>query len=260
MKTSLKLLLSSALLLTLAACQGQDTSTLNLDGESIVGGSKVRSWSDLSKHVLAIYTGPSDDREICTAVLIRENVVLTAAHCVFQKNRIRIGTGVDRSGELLLVDKVIIHDQFNRSGTGVLTNDIALVRISEPLPRKYKPVPLPTAAEAPTPGMALTAVGYGRTGWLKNSDPSGRLRKVDIKVDRAGINKIWINQRDEKGICQGDSGGPSFLEKNGELYPVGITSHILMYTSDPEKKCIEESVLMDVVSYLPWINEQLQYF
>ncbi|MBO9667439.1 MAG: trypsin-like serine protease [Bdellovibrio sp.] len=258
MKNSLKLLLSSALLLTLAACQGQDVATLNLEGgDNIVGGSKVSSWSDLSKHVLSILTGPGERIQICTAVLIRDNIALTAAHCVYQKNKIRIAYGVDlyEQGNEIPVDKVVIHELYGGPGSG--RNDLALIRIAGNLPRKYKPVALPSVADTPYQGQELITVGYGRTGWMKGAENDGRLRQVAVNVDSTDMNKIWIGRSNGKGICQGDSGGPTFLKKNGEYYPIGIASYILMMSDDPAKKCLEGGVLMNVVSYLPWIHQNL---
>ncbi|NIZ13781.1 serine protease [Phaeobacter sp. HF9A] len=85
------------------------------------------------------------DKYMCTGTLVAPNLVLTAAHCVydaqtgrrFKPQRIRFEAGLDgrRVKAARVVDKAVVHPsyEFRTGGNYQLGHDIAVLRLSSPI-------------------------------------------------------------------------------------------------------------------------------
>ena len=195
---------------------------------------------------------------ICTATLIADTVVLTAAHCVYVKDcqynwetgesencqletdparfDFRTGTSAsDSARQMRRASAILAHPNYNDT---YLLNDIALLRLASPF-EGVAPIPaLPDKAgiawSADDVGQTITYVGFG----LTESGASGRRLQVASTVDvvclgpsHCGDGENWYappraicSFMSAGGTCNGDSGGPALLVRDGVTYVAGVTS------------------------------------
>jgi len=204
----------------------------------VVGGTEAQpnSWPWMAALVRGNYY-------ICGGVLIEEQFVLTAAHCVVDRPfasmyRVVLGAHSLYEGTVHTVARVSYHPMFNK-GLPPRGNDIAILRLSQ-----KANITSPKIGLACMPTFYLTGAG-GRecvvTGWGRTSEggpPSVKLQEVKVPV----LDNTFCNNHqyyggligstmlcagwDEGGkdTCQGDSGGPLVCDVNGQWQLHGIVS------------------------------------
>ena len=173
---------------------------------------------------------------MCGGSIISRNYILTAGHCVannVEQMSIVIGTtNIKGHGIRHKVAKVIRHESFSANYYGIPVDDIALVRLSEPIEirENSKPIELFKKGEVAQAGSYSTITGWGIT---ENGIPEV-LQTVTVPIitkkkchnDYSYWGGIPAGQicaaypEGGKDACQGDSGGP--LAVNGRL--AGIVS------------------------------------
>lgn len=168
----------------------------------------------------------------CSAVRVRENWLLTAAHCVDQPyDELRvIGDAANLrspAARVTAAASAICHGGYQGTDNGY-ANDLALLRLSAdqaaalgnvPIARLSAPA-LPLApANYPTAEMA----GWGLTrfgGQLSND-----LLSTALKITAVGPAAITVSSQSGAGPCIGDSGGPLYVtDADGTRTVVGILS------------------------------------
>lgn len=154
----------------------------------------------------------------CAAVAIAPDWLLTAAHCLeggqWQQIRVTIGTAHvdDRRALHRAVDYALCFPDYRASD---LKHDLALLRLSHPLPPELPLAPLAGWHEDPQfiPGMRAQVVGWpgqpnqGRLGRL------ARMATMRIEGREAGGvpgGVIVASRLADQGqaVCVGESGGP----------------------------------------------------
>ena len=250
------LLLFALAPLVLAACQppAADQSANAALPRPIINGT---SSSDAAHEAILemFYEGIG----ACTATLITDTVVLTAAHCVYVKDcefnwetgqtencqletdparfDFRTGTSArDGTRQTRRASAIHAHDAYD--GT-YLFNDIALLVLESPFdgvaPIPALPDRAPLAWSAADVGQPITYVGFG----LTEHGTSGERLQVDGTADFIcpGPNyclyeddtlyappRAVCGRMNEGGTCNGDSGGPMLLVREGVTYVAGVTS------------------------------------
>lgn len=173
----------------------------------------------------------------CTGIVLAQDIVLTAAHCVASGDKFWVGHGnqtlppwlittaeqsqkVTPPSQLSAVDQVVLHPSYNAKDKG--SPDLAVLKLAKPLPDRFVPAVLSSRPIAE--GDHLIAVGYGKSS-LNEVRASPVLRMVLLQVTQADRNWAILTKfsDDPAGAAPGDSGGPLFTYR-GLHSLVGVIS------------------------------------
>ncbi|CAH0549054.1 unnamed protein product [Brassicogethes aeneus] len=191
---------------------------------------------------------------ICGAVLISNQVALTAGHCILKPGNYEVNGGTsysNKGGTLKHVKEVVLHPSWTMARSDY---DLAILRLDHPFKpsNKIRPIKLANAYARLNPGTKGNVTGYGSVN-SKATSMSKRLHAVELPIvnqeecrnDYGYVNPITSRmfcagyKNGGKDACQGDSGGPFAVD--GVLY--GIVSwglncaepnHPGVFTSIPE--------------------------
>ena len=199
----------------------------------IVGGEEVSPACPNCKYEFMVSL--QQGSHFCGGSLVREDWVITAAHCVEGNNnglQVKIGLhNVNGTTGAITrnVDQVIVHPQYS---SWSLDNDYALLHLSQPV-TNFEPIQLITDNSHDNEPVMSTVMGWGATssgGWGSNV-----LLEVDVPIDNScgnysnsSITNNMVCAGDSNGgedSCQGDSGGPLIMTNDdGEYELIGIVS------------------------------------
>ncbi|CAD5112943.1 DgyrCDS2150 [Dimorphilus gyrociliatus] len=212
----------------------------------------------------------------CGAVVVNENWVLTAAHCIQNPDPsgYRVVAGLhrrsDESGaQPRDASQVISHPEFIQDGSLGFPNDVGVVRVSSAFDLSASNVAAATLVPSNAPnfaGQACTISGWGLTVGGGSGLPDV-LQQADTRVlstadcQAQGIPQadddyhICINDDDlETSSCNGDSGGPLNcpVGANGAYQVAGITSFGIIF-------CPEDTPAgyARVSTYRQWIDDNI---
>ncbi|ESP00778.1 hypothetical protein LOTGIDRAFT_207774 [Lottia gigantea] len=212
----------------------------------------------------------------CGGVILNENYVLTAAHCLtaYPANEVKVTAGghfLQSQSEFeteSFAESLILHESYDGNAQG-FPNDIALIKLATPISEnggiQYGGLPVDDSSDySGSSGCYIT--GWGRTiagGALPNAlqeTPISILTNSDCK-SRLSI-LLYFALRDThictygggtSSACNGDSGGPAVCDDgNGGKVVVGVTSW-------GEANCPQNkpSVYTRLSKYLTWINSKM---
>lgn len=173
----------------------------------------------------------SDNGGVCTGVVTAPDVILTAAHCVPAGRSVRVHYREAGQPVLLEPAEIVRHPEFraNAAAERVRSIDLALIRLTSPLPGRFAPAFLSGAM--PRERTVVAGYGVSREG---DAGAMGVWRSAALSVTRPyGDSRVllWAQGAPGVGGCQGDSGGP-MLGEDGAV--AAITSWT---TGRPPARC-----------------------
>lgn len=217
----------------------------------------------------------------CGGSIIRDNMVLSAAHCVTKKDQViseRILKIRIESAELLSssslqfnVFKSNVHESYNYE---TFENDIALLMLESKIifTTKVQAICLPTS-RIENKGIGVV-VGFGSTD--ERADHSEVLREAEIPIVTQEVcldsdpdffsdhlfpgnfcaGRVGV----QVGVCSGDSGGGLYVERDNLWFLKGITSNTKQDTMALNPTCNQASYALftDVHEYSDWIDTRIK--
>lgn len=176
---------------------------------AIVGGQPASADLKAETAMIVSTRGAS-----CTGVVLGPSVVLTAAHCVQPAADYAVVVFEASAPRLIPVARIAVHPSFaaNSFETQRPTPDLALIKLSAPLPGSFRPAQLSSDMALPAKRTGFTLVGFGVT---RDGDgkSAGVLRTVDLpSIGTTGGIMIRLSNGASAGGCTGDSGGPVLLD------------------------------------------------
>lgn len=209
----------------------EDGDMASLQRKAILGGTLAPEDRAVF-HLFTTY--PDGEIALCSATLIGQRTLLTAAHCVQD----RLINGQWRSGMSFAANRlheaaVLAPQRLLGIERGVhpdwrppsLNNDLALVLLEHPPMAPSKPWNLEPLTRLE--GRTVRSLGYGVVDFERTGE--GLRRQVMLSVQKVDSQHFQLSASASGGVCFGDSGGPTFHTfPDGVERLVGIHSTITL--------------------------------
>uniref|UniRef100_A0A8C9CS15 Granzyme B-like n=1 Tax=Peromyscus maniculatus bairdii TaxID=230844 RepID=A0A8C9CS15_PERMB len=225
----------------------------------IIGGHEARPHSRPYMACLKITDGDVTRR--CGGCLIREDFVLTAAHCNGSKIIVTLGAHnikeQEKTQQIIPVARIIPHPGYNKQKK---LNDIMLLKLEKKAKRTkaVRPLNLPRRRVRVKPEEVCSVAGWGRIGL--GDELSNILQEVELTVQKDQecvshyprfyhkANQICVGDpKIKRASFMGDSGGPLLCNK----VFAGIVAYGHGDGSAP-------SVFTRVSNFLSWIKQMMK--
>lgn len=185
---------------------------------SLETGDAARGWEAVGRLDI-------DGKGFCTGALISERLVLTAAHCMFDRDnnqkvnpdRVEFHVGL-RNGRALAhrnVRRTVVHPQYVHTGRAEpsqVAYDLALLELDQPV-RSPSIRPFRTA-----PGIRIGAT-VGVVSYAHDRADAPSLQRTCSMLD--SMTGVYVMSCD---VDFGSSGSPVFLTSNGVVQIVSVVS------------------------------------
>ncbi|KAK2104045.1 hypothetical protein P7K49_017901 [Saguinus oedipus] len=203
------------------------------DAGEIIGGHEAKPHSHPYMAYLAIWDQESLKR--CGGFLVREDFVLTAAHCWGRSINVTLGAHnikkQERTQQSIPVRRTFCHPDYNPEN---FSSDIMLLQLERKAKRTtaVQPLRLPSSKAQVKPGQVCSVAGWGRTTPMGTY--SHTLQEVNLTVQKdrkceshlrnyydSTVELCVGDPEIKKASFKGDSGGPLVCNKVAQ----GIVSH-----------------------------------
>ncbi|KAM4740019.1 granzyme-like protein 2 [Anableps anableps] len=231
---------------TLAALMLVLNVKVQVDAGKIIGGHKVAAHSRPYMVLLAAKIGNGRTKH-CGGFLVREDFVMTAAHCKAKSYTVFLGlhSNHDKNYQTLSVKEEFKHGYYDEHN---YRNDIMLLKLSSKakLNNNVKLIALADKSDVSVPKSCIVS-GWGQTN-LENKNMSLTLMEANVTLienEMCTMEKVYCSKGDT-GPGQGDSGGPLVCE-GGKAYGLVSASREL-----PSGSMLYKYTM--IPDYSQWIN------
>ncbi|TGZ67282.1 hypothetical protein CRM22_004882 [Opisthorchis felineus] len=208
----------------------------------------------------------------CSGTIIKENWILTAAHCCQNPGemdytlKLQVGWSPSKPPLTTTSKLCITHPNYNKLEMETWGYDIGLIHLNEPLDisgTDVRAVDIPNTANVPAESSNLTFVGFGQT-CDKTNFCERKPKLVHLTVERkqrwqrryGHFGRKFLDQtfgalnEKRQRTYRGDSGGGLIMFTNNQKTVVGIAS------GSPKVENIQApSIVVRVAAHLQWIHE-----
>lgn len=224
--------------------------------KKIVGGNDVPLGHPGEWNTVALVK--EDGKIFCTGSIIAKDLILTAKHCLIDKeaDQINVFFGSDTNepdlGEFRTVKALSTRrpDYWEHEFPSF---DVAWVKLNTEVPDSFHPISLVADESLLRPGMDVHLVGHGNRGFSNQGILAGLKRHMVTQfkeyIDSPRFfNVLLIEGEPGQGACHGDSGGPLYI-KTGDSgdpkqnwavagitngFDVVLTPRTMTRSSDPD--------------------------
>ncbi|KAL1764598.1 granzyme F [Sigmodon hispidus] len=246
--------LTLLIFLMLGACAGIK--------EEIIGGHEVKPNS---RPYMAFIKSVNDDGEIshCGGFLVRDNYVLTAAHCMGRSMKVTLGAHNirvrEKTQQIIPVEKAIPHPAYDLKD---ISNDIMLLKLERKARRTeaVRPLRLPRANAQVKPGSVCRLPGWGKSSFSATKG-SACLQEAVLNIQEDHVCKSHFHCFIKTiEICAGDpKNKQGALEKEGDSGgPLVCDNRAFGILSYGKNKSISLEIFTNVVNFLPWIRRNMK--
>jgi V8-like Glu-specific endopeptidase len=197
-------------------------------------------WSNFNSTLLIEVTRP-EGTFTCTGVAIKNDVVLTAAHCLegsILKIRVFNQPTYNPNAKAWTVQNFEIHPDYNKENSN-FKSDIARIKLNEELPADT--VIYPILKKKNDLHGKILRLGYGARS-------QSNIRTLITPEFKSLRNQESVLELNDMYSFSGDSGGPIFIQRDGQMYLVAIHSTL---SHGPEGKFSFNPLLS---TQREWIN------
>ena len=173
-------------------------------------------WSNFNSSLVIEVTRP-EGKFTCSGVAIKEDVVLTAAHCLegkILKIKVFNQASYNPESKFWSAENFEIHPDYDKSSSNFKA-DLARIKLSEKLPSSTMIYPI-LKNESNFKGKLLR-VGYGARS-------QSNIRTLITPQFKTLHKETKVLELDDMYSYSGDSGGPIFIQRDGQMYLVAIHS------------------------------------
>jgi secreted trypsin-like serine protease len=256
--------------------QKGEISNPHHEDQGIVGGTNVGLLSKDAERVVLITGKINGKSYLCSGVLIANDVILTAAHCLGEPKNIKIVFGPDpvHTGavQITKLKSFLKHKGYNPNV--FIRNDLALIQTEDKKPENYKIAKLPWESSKSSykssilkTDTVVKVMGYGTMTGLPAKNKMDRRGEGTLRATALTLTKFspsqdvfYADQTTGHAICFGDSGGPAFIATNTV---VGVVSYNII--DDPYRPdladadvCNYQAVFTNLIQYKNWILNGLK--
>ncbi|KAF2895635.1 hypothetical protein ILUMI_10545 [Ignelater luminosus] len=269
----MKALIFTAFILVSVAQASRDWSKIKPKRLSVVPripapAPKIVGGKEAEPHSIAFQVAVLEGFNFCGGSIIRDDAVLTAAHCVDKARSTEVIVGAhniqeeEPTQQLIRSKAIRVHEDWD---SFKVLNDIAIIFLS----RKIALDQTARIVKLNKDKTTLVGVTAIVSGWGRFSDESSSLSNYLRYGEEEIISNqecklyfgsyvtktnVCLNGSNGVGSCTGDSGGPLVIVRNNETVQVGIVSFGVKGSCETGSP----TVYTRITEYNDWIDKQLE--
>ncbi|XP_029808056.1 mast cell protease 1A-like [Suricata suricatta] len=229
----------------------------------IIGGHEAKPHSRPFMAYIQ-YQNPDGIWKYCGGFLVREDYVLTAAHCKGSSITVILGAHnikkQEMTWQIIPVGKITPHPEYNPK---TLRNDIMLLQLKwkANLNAYVSPLRLPKRTTMVRPGMVCSVAGWGRLS-VNSLHGADKLQEVELEIqkDELCISLYTFLYDSTTQICAGDPRKRKDSFKGDSGGPLVCNTVAQGIVSFGKKDGNPPGVYTRISSFMPWIEKTMRPF
>ncbi|XP_008507195.2 granzyme B-like isoform X1 [Equus przewalskii] len=221
----------------------------------IIGGHEA--WPHSRPYMAFVQILVEEKWKSCGGVLLRRDIVLTAAHCWGSSIKVTLGAHniqkQERTQQVISVKEAIPHPDYNSKK---IANDIMILKLDRKakLSEAVQPLSLPRGTAQVRPGEVCSVAGWGRVA--PNGRGSDTLQEVELTVQQDWVCEYYFhNYNSTTQLCVGDTKEKKSSYKGDSGGPLMCKNMIQGIVSYGRRGGIPPGAFTKVSSFLPWIKK-----